>query len=411
MSNIINNYLNNVTQGLLNPKGNLGDFQHANKLFSHSAHRLSPKTKYLYHVAFELTPEGQAFATSFNNIFMTEFGLLVRNADLPQINMEVETKKQYNRNKNVQTSVSYDPINITFHDDSLGITTAMLEGYYRYYFADGNYTTDGLSPEFIPRNLYDSNISYRYGYDNDSKEPFFRKVTIYQMSRKQYTSFTLVNPMITKIQHDTMDAYDASGTAQNQISIAYEGVFYDRGAVGEGDPTGFAQIHYDNMPSSLTVLGGGSATLFGQGGVAEGLAGVFNDVATGQVGLGTIIEAVNTYQNAKDLSSETIRREGANILANVGGAVINNTVAGIANTVFPKTAGNGNITQNGGPREVFPPSGVSEINPNVNIITPGTSASATARNSASGGKVDTSSSIYERKIRAAETANNPPGGG
>lgn len=407
MSNILNNYLNNVTQGLLNPKGNLGDFSHANKLFSHSAHRLSPKTKYLYHVAFELTPEGQAFATSFNSVFMTEFGLLVRSADLPQINMEVETKKQYNRNKNVQTSVSYDPVNITFHDDSLGITTALLEGYYRYYFADGNYTTDSLSPEFVPRNLYDANIPYRYGYDNDSKKPFFNKVTIYQMSRKQYTSFTLVNPMITKIQHDTMDSYD-TGTAQNQITIAYEGVFYDRGPVSDGDPTGFAQIHYDNQPSSLTVLGGGSSTLLGAGGVVEGLSGIFNDVATGNIGLDTIIEAVNTYQNAKELSSETLRREGVNVLANVGGAVLNSTVSGIANTIFPKTSGNGSITQNGTtPRQDVGP---GEINPNLNIF-PTSSTSNTESNRASGGKVDTNSTIYESKIRAAEAANNPPGGG
>ena len=67
--------------------------------------------------------------------------MLVKSIDLPSYSMQMETKHKYNRKKNVQTRLDYDPINVTFHDDNFGVTTLLWEAYYRYYFKDGNYTT------------------------------------------------------------------------------------------------------------------------------------------------------------------------------------------------------------------------------------------------------------------------------
>jgi len=410
----IKDYLNNVVSGTLNPKGNLGDFSHAAKLFTHSAYRLSPKTKFLYHVVFELSDDARRFATTFslNPVLLTEFGLLVKSIDLPKMTMQVDTKNQYNRKKNVQTAIAYDPINVTFHDDSLGITTALLEGYYRYYFKDGNYATNGLPPQFDPRNTYkgEGYHRYRYGFDNDSIGPFFSKVVIYQLSRHQYTSFTLVNPIITNISHDTMDYSDATSTVQNQAQIAYEGVFYDRGRIKIDDPKGFGTVHYDRQASPLTILGGGTSTLFGPGGVVEGLAGVFDDIATGNVGLGTIIEAVNTYRNAKDLSKKGIKREGINILTGVAGAAIITGVAGVANTVFPKNTGKGAVTQNGPDDITTRPSRLAAESGGTAIATRPSRLAGTQTNNlgnaATGGAVDVSNPIYREKIASASAANN-----
>ena len=137
-------FLDNLASGALNPKGNLADFQHASRTFVNDAHRLAPKQKFLYHVAFTLDPIARSILPDLVDKHGLEIGLLVKSADLPKYSAQVETKKKYNRNKNIQTSITYDPVNIAFHDDNFGVTTALLEAYYRYYFADGNY---GSAPD------------------------------------------------------------------------------------------------------------------------------------------------------------------------------------------------------------------------------------------------------------------------
>ena len=48
MANKLNGFLDNVVSGALSPKGNLGDFAHAARLYVDDAHRLSPKHKLNY---------------------------------------------------------------------------------------------------------------------------------------------------------------------------------------------------------------------------------------------------------------------------------------------------------------------------------------------------------------------------
>ena len=64
--------------------------------------------------------------------------MLVKSVDLSQY-QRTTLKHQYNKKRNLQTRLDYDPINIVFHDDNYGQTTAMWEAYYRYYYKDGNY--------------------------------------------------------------------------------------------------------------------------------------------------------------------------------------------------------------------------------------------------------------------------------
>ena len=41
-----------------------------------------------------------------------EIGMLVKSADLPRFSADVETKNKYNRKKNVQTAIKYNPVTI-----------------------------------------------------------------------------------------------------------------------------------------------------------------------------------------------------------------------------------------------------------------------------------------------------------
>jgi hypothetical protein len=116
-------------------------------------------------------------------------------------------------------------------------------------------------------------------------------------------------------------------------------------------PKGFATLHYDLVPSPLSVAGGGVSTLTGQGGVLDGLESIFGDLSNGNTFdsfggfLGTAIKSVNTYKNFSNLTKEGLKNEAINILsnpANIATAV--STVGGVVGAVFPKSSSNTGTT-------------------------------------------------------------------
>lgn len=233
----------------------LRDAQHAHNLFTQYGHLFSPKTKFLYHVVFETTEDVEFYSNT--QTFAKQIGVLVKRADLPGFKASIENKQQYNRKKNMQTRIDYDDIRIAFHDDNLGATRAMLEEYYRFYYQDGNHsvststtTTDG---SFNPRDKYAERIP-NYGLNNFYKQPFFKSITIYQLSLQNWFSYTLINPLLSGWDHGDVDSADGSGMNENTITVAYESVLYDNGIIGEsGEPTNFGdpETGYDNTFSPL----------------------------------------------------------------------------------------------------------------------------------------------------------------
>jgi len=323
-----NNFADNLLSGLLNPKGNLGDFQHAARLYVDDYFRLAPKTKFLYFVNWKINPEVQKlFLKGAQQKHLLEAALLVKTIDLPSLDMRVETKNSYNRKKNFHTGITYDPINVTMHDDNYSTTTALLEAYYRYNYADGNAIKEENDPRYASRNTYGNSetrkykygLDYSYAGDNNfrTKSPFFDSFDIYQFSRKFFTKFSLINPIITSIQHDTMDQSDGQTPSQNRFSLMYEAVVYDQGEIKDGDPAGFAEIHYDKTPSPLSLEGGGISSFFGSGGAIEGI-GKLGLLLGGENPslLTAAIVAGNLANNSKDLDSERFKAEATAIAVN-----------------------------------------------------------------------------------------------
>ena len=113
MANILNGFLNNVLRGALNPGGTFKDYQHAARLFTDSGFRLAPKAKFLYHTVFELSSEALNSVSQLDQRHKQEINMLVKAADLPKFSVQTTTKNMYNRKKNLQTSIEYDPVNIT----------------------------------------------------------------------------------------------------------------------------------------------------------------------------------------------------------------------------------------------------------------------------------------------------------
>lgn len=350
MADKFQGFADNLINGALNPKGNLADWQHASRLFVSDAMRLAPKSKFLYHVNFNVNSTAGSILPDFTRKHVNEVGMLVKRADLPKFSASVVTKNKYNRKKNIQTNIQYDPITITFHDDNLGITSVLLEAYYRYYFADGNQGWDRGRAAY-KRGQQDATYKgsldngWKFGLDNNNPGfPFFDDITITQFARKKFTSFTLVNPIITNWQHDTVDASDGAGMSENIITVAYEGVFYHRDNVAYDNPKGFGDTaHYDRTPSPLSPLGGSAGGLGTAIGTAISLA---QFIAGGQNftnPLEAILAGANLIGNIRNLSKDGLRQEGFNILTNAIGQAAGIDVSGVAQTFFPKGGGRGSV--------------------------------------------------------------------
>jgi len=361
MANLLKGFLDNVFKGTLNPKGNLADFAHASRLYVDDSFRLAPKQKFLYHVVFNINPSVNTISDPPIVNHKKELNMLVKDVSLPTYTIDMVTAQQYNIKRKIQTKISYDPITISFHDDNYGVTTALWETYYRYNFKDGWYGTKNSvgDPNTNTDQPYgknktikgsDSNTE-RFGLDSDKTDPFFTSIQIYQMARKTYTCYTLVNPIIQQWRHDTLNNQESAPVA-NQMIVEYEAVFYSRGRVSaNGSPQGFGEEHYDKTPSPNSLSGGGSTSLLGTGGILSGLFGegdgpytyIGSKLGAGKRGitLGSIIRTANRLKNAKKLSKEGLRQEGFNILTGaigrIGGTA--NTPNGVPNTLIGRSSG------------------------------------------------------------------------
>jgi hypothetical protein len=329
-----------LVQGILNPKGNVADWQHASRLFVDSDFRLAPKSKFNFYVNFSINTNALK-SLNFSYQHANEINMLVKTCELPKFTIDTVTADQYNRKHIIQTKINYQPVTLTFHDDRLGVVNQLWQNYFSYYYADPTVAKQSSAYKntaYSPGTL----ITAPYGLDNNSSIPFFDKITIYQMANHQYQSYTLVNPKISAWNHDSMDMSSGSQPASQSMTLVYEAVAYNTGPVIPGvDPPGFGgPDHYDSIPSPLSLAGGGTTSLFGTGGVLAGLASTFGVIGQAvQQGnldninlVGAAITAVNTYNNASKLNSASIKNELTNVATN---GLTNLTNTGLNNVRFP----------------------------------------------------------------------------
>lgn len=286
MANLTSQYLQ------ANDEISLRDWQHAAKLFVDDSFRLAPKHKFLFHVAFSIN-EAALQTIDLAQRHKNEINMLVKSVDLPNFKITAETVNQYNRKKVIQTTHTFNPISIKFHDDNMGIINRLWQNYYSYYYAD---STSATQPGAYNRNATrNSNfIKNPYGLDNRSSIPFFNYITIYQMAKREYVSYKLWNPVIASWNHNRVD-YSQNSLHDNDMSIMYEAVSYGSGKVQQGDPEGFALEHYDQATSPLTLKGtvSSSTPSTAQAAMVADNAGEFAKAVT---------EQINTYQNTQQLT-------------------------------------------------------------------------------------------------------------
>jgi hypothetical protein len=301
-------------QNLLKESNILRDYTHANLTFGSSVYEKAPKLKFLFHVYFDINPE-------VSNIPNSNYGLLVKTVKLPSFNMQVDTMNQYNRKRLIQTKIKYDPVDITFHDDTGtatgseyagGMIRSLWKSYYNYYYADGRNPevvfnrVRGNTPNSRPggeggtlssftaetynyRNQYDYSITgnTNWGYIGDAtpsgeqgsiangrKIPFFKNITVFGLSQHRFTAYTLINPVITSFSHDTYDYAQGNGVMENKMTLEYETVVYNEGDIDGNAPsdivTGFGlRDNYDRVLSPIARPGSNSYVP-GQAGLLDG---------------------------------------------------------------------------------------------------------------------------------------------
>ena len=303
----INNFLKGFQDGLPGMK----DYQHASRLYIDDNFKLMPKQKFLFHVVFNT--DETLFQNGFNSNERYELNMLVKQADLPKYGMNLEEKIQYNKKMYAATRIQYEPVNITFHDDHADTVNAFWKKYYEYNIADSIGMNSDLTITNTKDDYYDfgdKRITTKFGLDTpkQTKKPYLKGIEIFVLHKKRFTSMTLVNPVIGSFSHDNLDQADGGGVMNNVMQIFYETVIYKSGIVNKNNVPGFATIHYDNSPSPLTVLGGGTNSIFGPGGIVDGVGSVIRNVQTGNI-LGAILTASNTYNNAKKIKKSDVKEE------------------------------------------------------------------------------------------------------
>ena len=303
----INNFLKGFQDGLPGMK----DYQHASRLYVDNNFKLMPKQKFLFHVVFNT--DETLFVDGFNANERYQLNMLVKQCDLPKYNMSMEEKTQYNKKMYTTTRIAYEPVNITFHDDHADTVNAFWKKYYEYNIADSVGMNNDLTISNTKDDYYDfgdARATTKFGLDTpkQSKKPYLKGIEIFVLHKQRFTSMTLVNPVIGSFSHDNLDQADGAGIMNNTMQILYETVIYKAGIVNKNNVPGFATINYDHSPSPLSILGGGTNSIFGPGGIVDGIGSVMRDVQSGNI-LGAILGASNTYNNAKKIKKSAVKEE------------------------------------------------------------------------------------------------------
>lgn len=301
MADLFDNFLNQALTA-----DNLRDWQHASKLFASNNHELVPRPAHLFHVFFEIDP--QLRISGLNSVQKIEVGMMVKNVTLPSITFDVTTLNSYNRKINIQKKLEYEPVTITFHDDSSDLVRKFFASYYTKNYRDG---TKPLSQFDNLTTVYGDRMSDQWGFGPKFPETnFLRAIRIFSLSNKRSVEVTLVNPMLKRFSYGTHDT-SSNSYLENTMTFAYEAIQTESlKRANSENVKGFGDIHYDRTTSPLRTLGA-VRNLFGAGGALETAVGIGaaagrGDIITAAAGAA---RASNTYrnQNLGDISASSAR--------------------------------------------------------------------------------------------------------
>ena len=132
MAGFFNQFLQQMGTG-----DQIKDYAHASRTFVDGLYRLSPKIGSMYHVFVDVNRE----VSNIDKNSQIEIGMMAKSVQLPKFTIQNKTHNAYNRKNVVQERINYDPVSITFHDDSADKVREFWYKYYAYYYRDSDYST------------------------------------------------------------------------------------------------------------------------------------------------------------------------------------------------------------------------------------------------------------------------------
>jgi hypothetical protein len=327
----------------------LRSYQHASKIFGPNNNALAPKTKNWFHVYFQVNP---AVVTQVNNALsqavsnhrinwnannLSVLGVLAKNVALPKYKIETQKNNQYNRWSLTPTKINYEPISISFWDDTINVIQHFWYGYYQYMNQDPNFVdwskkqSQGINvptPQWSQSSgnvsaLYSSGF-YNYGMDTipttsngsalafapgmnfNRTNNFFESIRIYQFNRAvntkgvEYTEFALVNPIITGFSHDDLDSA-SSEFMVNKMDIEYETVFYNNGYLNNDEIASWDSVTSTLFDNTSSPLGSVKNTVSQSVSTAQSAVATINNISNP----GGVTTVATVMSQAKQVSSLT----------------------------------------------------------------------------------------------------------
>ena len=294
MAGFFNQFLQQVGTG-----DDIHDWQHASRTFIDGLYRLSPKIGTVYHVYIDLNPT----VAQVDQNSLTELGMMAKDVALPKFSVTTKTYNAYNRKNIAQEKINYDPLTITFHDDSADVVRDFWYGYYSYYYRDADHQEAIYGQEHKYKKRQEQNWGYT-PLNTAGTQNYINAIRIYSLHQKSFSSYTLLRPTIQSFQHGQHTAGEYT-PMQHTMTVAYEAVQYATGPVSSGTVLGFNTIHYDHSPSPLTSLGGGTNSILGPGGLVEGAGDVVTNLQNGNF-IGAALGGFRTAKNFKNTNLKTV---------------------------------------------------------------------------------------------------------
>lgn len=194
----------------------LKDNAWASKFFN-SLHE--PKTKFNFICG--IFPRREINPSLYTQANHQDFWHLVKTAEPPKPNIDTEIVDQYNKRRIIQKKITWEPVTITFHDDSSSLIYAIIMDYLAYYYKEFHNTElQDWRLDTVSNLINDTDWGYRTNFE----KYYFHNISIIWMSGGRGTRIRMVNPIITNIQFDTLDYADGSTPLEISITFEYEGV-------------------------------------------------------------------------------------------------------------------------------------------------------------------------------------------
>jgi len=188
------------------------------------AHYVLPKPKFLYFVHFRISAVGQRF-TSIPDV-NRRLGFMVKTADRPNIQYNVQEMNQYNKKVLITTGISFPSVNLTMHDTVDDVATKLIKDYTDFYYNDMSREIRNWRNDVVRGKSHTNQFGYRLR-NGVADVDFFESIDIYEFYNGYYTKYSLANPRIESVSMGNND-YSTSDGNEISMSIKPAGVVYEK---------------------------------------------------------------------------------------------------------------------------------------------------------------------------------------